>query len=110
LLKSQSIGLAYMQNVGLVKMASAGILYNLNVGLFMKTYVGLSKDTTVGNKYSVTVGGKSSLTMTPDSITLQVGQSSMVLKADGSIFINGKTIDIVGSEHIGMESKRIDVN
>ncbi|WP_158274970.1 hypothetical protein [Acidovorax sp. HMWF029] len=48
--------------------------------------------------------------MEPDSITLQVGQSVMVMKADGSISVNGKEIDIVGSKHVGVESERIDLN
>jgi type VI secretion system secreted protein VgrG len=32
------------------------------------------------------------------------------MKADGTITMNGQEIDIVGSKHIGMESKRIDMN
>ena len=32
------------------------------------------------------------------------------MKKDGTITINGQEIDIVGSKHIGVESKRIDLN
>ena len=52
----------------------------------------------------------SSITMDPKSITLKVGKSILVMKEDGSITVNGNTIDVVGSTHIGMESDRIDLN
>ena len=55
-------------------------------------------------------GSKSNITMDDKSITLQVGKSILVMKADGSIAVNGKEIDVVGSQHIGLESKRIDLN
>jgi len=32
------------------------------------------------------------------------------MKADGSITMNGNEIDLVGDKHIGLESKRIDLN
>ncbi len=48
--------------------------------------------------------------MDADTITLNVGASTLVMKKDGTVTINGKEIDIVGSKHIGMESERIDIN
>lgn len=48
--------------------------------------------------------------MNTTSITLKVGKSILVMKEDGSITVNGNTIDVVGSTHIGMESDRIDLN
>jgi type VI secretion system secreted protein VgrG len=39
-----------------------------------------------------------------------VGESLLVMKKDGSVTINGKEIDVVGSKHIGLESDRIDIN
>ena len=45
-----------------------------------------------------------------DSITLRVGKSLLVMKKDGTFTINGKDVDIVGSKHVGVESKRIDLN
>ena len=105
-------------------MVNIGAAYNLNVGAMMVTVVGVNqtakigseKNTTVGKKYELTVGGgggggsKSNITMDDKSITLQVGKSILVMKADGSIAVNGKEIDVVGSQHIGLESKRIDLN
>ena len=32
------------------------------------------------------------------------------MKADGTIAVNGKDIDVVGSAHIGLDAKRIDIN
>ncbi|MDR0478382.1 MAG: type VI secretion system tip protein VgrG [Burkholderiaceae bacterium] len=113
ILQTETVGLANLDTVGLVRMSNVGILYDLNVGLMMKTLVGQTKSTNVGSEYSVTVGGKqgsSNITMTPTSIVLQVGKSKIVLNADGSIALNGQNIDIVGDEHIGVDSKRIDHN
>ena len=117
-LQTETVGLANIDTVGVARMSNIGVAYNLNVGVLMKTIVGMiqsasigqSKDTTVGNKYTLTVGGNANLTMEPDSITLQVGASVIVMKADGTITINGNLIDVVGSKHIGMESERIDMN
>ena len=105
-------------------MVNIGAAYNLNVGAMMVTVVGVNqtakigseKNTTVGKKYELTVGGgggggsKSNITMDDKSITLQVGKSILVMKKDGSVTLNGKQIDVVGSQHIGLESKRIDLN
>jgi type VI secretion system secreted protein VgrG len=104
LLKSQSIGLAYMQNVGLVKMASAGILYNLNVGLFMKTFVGYSQSTDVGQTISMSAGnkielvcGSSKIVMTPDAIYLAAkdihikGQNTVNIDAPSDVHLNSGT-------------------
>jgi type VI secretion system secreted protein VgrG len=52
----------------------------------------------------------SSITMDGKSITLKVGKSLIVMQEDGTIVVNGNTIDVVGSKHIGMESDRIDLN
>ena len=104
-------------------MVNIGAAYNLNVGAMMVTVVGVNqtakigseKNTTVGKKYELTVGGggggsKSNITMDDKSITLQVGKSILVMKKDGTVTLNGKEIDVVGSQHIGLESKRIDLN
>jgi type VI secretion system secreted protein VgrG len=99
--KTETIGMAYMQNVGLGRMENVGLGYSLNVGMMMNTIVGMNQSTTAGRHISFTAG---------ESITLKVGASTLVLKADGSITLNGKTIDITGSEHIQASSERIDMN
>ena len=107
--KTETIGLAYLQNVGLAKMVNIGAAYNLNVGAAMVTNVVLTRHDTVGQSQSVNVGKHYKLTA-GESITLQVGASTLVMKKDGTITLNGKEIDVVGSQHIGLESKRIDLN
>ena len=99
--KTETIAIAYMQNVGLGRMENVGAAYNLNVGAAMMTNVGLSKMTTVGMNYTITVG---------NTFTVKVGTSILVMKSDGTITWNGKTIDLVASEHMGLESERIDIN
>ena len=69
----------------------------------------LTRQDTVGQSQSVNVGKHYKL-KAGESITLEVGKSILVMKADGSIAVNGKEIDVVGSQHIGLESKRIDLN
>ena len=107
--KTETIGLAYLQNVGLAKMVNIGAAYNLNVGAAMITNVVLTRQDTVGQSQSVNVGKHYKL-KAGESITLEVGKSILVMKKDGSVTLNGKEIDVVGSQHIGLESKRIDLN
>ncbi|GAB2809575.1 hypothetical protein GCM10027276_07900 [Comamonas piscis] len=44
------------------------------------------------------------------SITLKVGKSALVMKADGSVNLNGQLIKVDGSEHVQVNSERIDLN
>lgn len=107
--KTETIALASLQNVGLGKIVNIGAAYNLNVGGLMATVVGAQRtDSTVLN-HGVTVGKHYKLTA-GESITLQVGQSVLVMRKDGSIALNGQEIDLVGGKHIGMDAKRIDLN
>jgi type VI secretion system secreted protein VgrG len=107
--KTETITLASMQNVGLAKMVNVGAGYNLNVGAVMATVVGMSQFEQIGKSKSVNVG-KTFKLEAGDSIELICGASVLVMKKDGSITINGKDIDVVGSKHIGLDSKRIDLN
>ncbi|MFC4161723.1 type VI secretion system Vgr family protein [Chitinimonas lacunae] len=116
--KTETINLAYMQNVGLAKMVNIGAAYNVNVGAAMATTVVLGRldkigrghVQTVGDDKSVKVGktyhmaagnGGSHLTMDDDSITLQVGKSTLVMRKDGTISINGHNINVgaSGAQH-----------
>ena len=99
--KTETIAMAYMQNVGLGRMENVGAAYSLNVGAAMMTNVGGNKMTNVGMNYTITVG---------DTYTVKVGASILVMKSDGTITWNGKTIDLVAGEHMGLESERIDIN
>ena len=99
--KTETIGMAYMQNVGMGRMENVGLGYSLNVGAAMVTVVGMMKSTNVGKSYSITAG---------DELSITVGGASMVMKADGTIEIKGKKILINGSEHVDVDSERIDLN
>ena len=107
--KTETIAMAYLQNVGLGRMENVGLGYSLNVGMAMNTLVGLSQTSQIGIDKTTTVGQHLTL-QAGESITLKVGASTLVMKADGTITINGKSIDVVGSEHIGLDSERIDIN
>ena len=133
----QNIGVFKMVNIGAAYNLNVGAMMATVVGVNQIAKIGSEKTTTVGKKYELTVGGggggapagggltmniqapsaggggggsKSNITMDDETITLQVGKSVMVMKADGSITMNGNEIDLVGDKHIGLESKRIDLN
>ncbi|MFI8616867.1 type VI secretion system Vgr family protein [Acidovorax sp. NPDC077693] len=133
--RMENVGVAYNLNVGAMMATLVGKTQTTKVGSDKSTTVGTKYTLTVGGGSAGAGGGaagaagvknivapsggegdgagggnKSNITMEADSITLQVGQSVMVMKADGTITINGQEIDIVGSKHVGVESKRIDLN
>jgi type VI secretion system secreted protein VgrG len=82
---------------------------DIKVGEDFSTSVGQNKTTTVTDDETRDVG-KNFVLRAGDSITLRVGKSVLVMKKDGSVTINGKNIDVVGTKHVGVESRRIDLN
>jgi len=118
-----TIGMAYMHNVGLAKMVNIGLAYSFNVGMLRNTLVGMvdntmvgkTQTTKVGQKYLLSVGGDggSHIEMDGQTISLRVGASVVQLKADGSIAVTGKKINItaqgddvtVNGEHIWLNPK-----
>lgn len=112
--KTETIGMAYMQSVGLGRMENVGLGYSLNVGMAMNTLVGMSqtaqigqdKSTTVGRTYTLKAGagsgGGSSITTDGDSITLKVGASVLVMKADGTVTLDGNdfTTTLTGEQAV----------
>ena len=134
--KMVNIGIAYNLNVGMTMLTNVGMSRKDTIGKTQDVSVGEKYELKVGasgggggagsggspmamNITAPSGGGDggggggsagSSITMDPKSITLKVGKSILVMKEDGSITVNGNTIDVVGSTHIGMESDRIDLN
>ena len=106
---TETIGKANIQNVGMAKMTNVGLVYSINVGAAMNTLVALNQSEQVGQSKQTNVG-KNYLLEAGDSITLKVGQSVLVMKKDGTVTLNGKNIDIVGSKHVQVDSERIDLN
>jgi type VI secretion system secreted protein VgrG len=112
--KTQTIAMAYMQNVGLAKMTNVGLAYSINVGAGMNrvvalidaeqigksqsTLVGENKTANVKNTYEITVG---------DEFKITVGKSTLIMKSDGTIKINGNDM-IVGMT--GEQTTKCDGN
>jgi type VI secretion system secreted protein VgrG len=120
--QSETVAMADMQNVGLAKMLNVGLGYSINVGAAMNTLVGGFKMEQVGLYKSVTVMGGDYSTSVPsgtkkisagkdidliatDEIRLTVGKSTLVMKKDGTINLNGKDISVGASSEIDMEAK-----
>ena len=117
--KTETIAMAKAMTIGLGYQTTVGAMMNTTVGGFQTEQVGLHKSVAVlGGDYNTNVtSGSRNVEVSKDivlqageSITLVVGASVLVMKKDGSITLNGKEIDVVGSKHIGIDSKRIDLN
>ena len=91
--KTETIDIAKALTIGAGYQVSVGASKNETVGVSSTEQVGVMKYTIVGKRYEV-----------------QVGASSMIMNDDGTIMIQGKKISIVGSEHVDMKSKLVDIN
>ncbi|MDD5160797.1 MAG: hypothetical protein PHI47_12135, partial [Sulfuricurvum sp.] len=91
--KTETIDIAKALTIGAGYQVSVGASKNETVGISSTEQVGVMKYTIVGKRYEV-----------------QVGASSMIMNDDGTIMIQGKKISIVGSEHVDMKSKLVDIN
>jgi type VI secretion system secreted protein VgrG len=83
--KTETIGMAKALTIGLAYQTTVGAMMNTTVALAQSTQVGMSKDTKVGTTYSITAG---------DELSITVGKSSLVMKSDGTITINGNTFSL----------------
>ncbi|WP_234384343.1 type VI secretion system Vgr family protein, partial [Paracidovorax avenae] len=110
--RMENVGVAYNLNVGAVMATLVGSTQSTTVGSSKSTSVGDKYTLTVGGgggssggsgspgvKQNIVApsggsggakgGGGSSITMDPESITLNVGQSKLVMRQDGTITLNG---------------------
>ncbi|WP_229427134.1 type VI secretion system Vgr family protein [Massilia atriviolacea] len=108
-MKTETIGMAYMQNVGMGRMENVGLGYNLNVGMIMATVVGGNQTTSVGKSISIGAGTEIAVTA-GDALSITVGKASLMMKADGSIAINGTEINISASGTVAIKGKDIQNN
>ncbi|MND80745.1 Phage-related baseplate assembly protein [compost metagenome] len=99
--KAETIGLAKFLSIGAAYQTSVGAAMNTTVGLSQSEQVGINKSVIVGQTYSTTAGEEFSIT---------VGKSSLVMKADGTVLINGVKFDFSSSEHTQISSKVVDIN
>ncbi|HCE7029500.1 TPA: type VI secretion system Vgr family protein [Pseudomonas aeruginosa] len=99
--KAESIGLAKFLTIGAAYQTSVGAAMNTTVGLSQSEQVGINKSVIVGKTYSTTAG---------DEFSVTVGKSSLVMKSDGTVLINGVKFDFSSSEHTQISSKVVDIN
>ncbi|MDH0090943.1 type VI secretion system tip protein VgrG [Achromobacter mucicolens] len=107
--KAETIAKTKIETIGLAKFLSIGAAYQTSVGAAMNTTVGLSQSEQVGINKLVIVG-KTYSTTAGEEFSLTVGKSSLVLKADGTVLINGVKFDFSSSEHTQISSKVVDIN
>ncbi|HCE3929169.1 TPA: type VI secretion system Vgr family protein [Pseudomonas aeruginosa] len=99
--KAESIGLAKFLTIGAAYQTSVGAAMNTTVGLSQSEQVGINKSVIVGKTYSTTAG---------DEFSVTVGKSSLVMKSDGTVLINGVKFDFSSTEHTQISSKVVDIN
>lgn len=99
--KAESIGMAKALSIGLGYQTTVGGAMNTTVGLMQAEQVGLSKSVMVGNKFSITAG---------DELEITVGKSSLVMKSDGTILINGTRFDFTASGPVQINGDPVDLN
>jgi type VI secretion system secreted protein VgrG len=100
-MKTETIVMASMQNVGMGRMDNVGLGYSLNVGMLMSTIVGTHQITKVGQKIAISAG---------EELEIKVGEASLVMKADGTILINGSTFTFEASGPVQITGKDVDIN
>jgi len=103
------IALTATESVGLAKALTVGAGYAVTVAGAMNTAVGLAQFEEVGLNKSVMVGKKFSINA-GNEFAIHVGKSSLVMKSNGSIVINGAKLEISGSGPVKINGKDVDIN
>ena len=107
--KFETIALAKAETIGLAKALTTGLAYQVTVGAAMNTTValsqsqqiGMSKHTDVGKKYTINAG---------DELEIVVGKSSLVMRSDGTVLINGSNFNFSASGPVQLNGKNVDIN
>ncbi|MCF5017426.1 type VI secretion system tip protein VgrG, partial [Pseudomonas lactis] len=107
--KAETIKLAKAETIGLAKALTIGAAYQTSVGAAMNTTVGLSQSEQVGIHKSVAVGKKFTIDA-GDEFKVTVGKSTLVMKSDGTVLINGRTFDFSASGAVQINGKDVDIN
>jgi type VI secretion system secreted protein VgrG len=107
--KTETIALAKAETIGLAKTLSIGAAYQTSVGAAMNTSVGLSQSEQVGIHKSVVVGKNYSIDA-GDEFKVTVGKSTLVMKSDGTVLINGCTFDFSATGAVQINGKDVDIN
>ncbi len=101
--RSENVGAHEVVTVAMTRTHSVGINDMLNVGAAQEVSVGGARLVTVGLAQIVTIG-KSLQVSAADAITLTTGDSSITMKKDGTITIQGKDITLTSSGKINIKA------
>jgi type VI secretion system secreted protein VgrG len=93
--RTESVGKNETIDIGENRTETVGKKENLSVGDDRTTQVGKDDKSQVGKRYSLVAG---------DSIQLQTGDASIVMKKNGDITIKGKNITVSGSGKINIKA------
>ena len=107
--ESISIGANKTETITLAKALTIGAGYQTSVGAAMNTTVGLSQSEQVGIHKSVIVGNRFSITA-GDELSITVGKSTLVMKADGTVLINGSNFDFSATGPVQINGNDVDLN
>ncbi|MDD7973899.1 type VI secretion system Vgr family protein, partial [Roseinatronobacter alkalisoli] len=86
---------------GLFRSDTTGVAHVDQVGMSRVTNVGATSIESVGKYKKIAVG---------EEFVLEVGDSKLVMKANGEILILGKTFNFIATDHFQMRGKPIDMN
>ncbi|WP_284407772.1 type VI secretion system tip protein TssI/VgrG, partial [Acidovorax sp. SUPP3434] len=133
LAKMMNIGAAYNVNVGAAMVVNVGLTQSTNVLMGRSVTVGQSqtskvgKDrtdstsdnytesvgknaaTTIGEVRTLSVGKEMSVTV-GDAIEIKCGKAVLRMTSDGTVQINGQTINVAGSSSVTVASPNTNVN
>ncbi|WMD22109.1 type VI secretion system tip protein TssI/VgrG [Achromobacter seleniivolatilans] len=99
--KTETVALAKALTIGLGYQTTVGGAMNTTVGLTQTEQVGLSKDVRINKTFRIDAG---------DEFAVTVGKSSLVMKSDGTVLINGTTFEFTASGHVQVAGKVVDIN
>ena len=105
MMKSETVALMSNERVGVAKALEVGTAYSIVAGTNMSATVGGNSSATIAKNSSETVGKKKTVTVT-DEISIVCGKSTLIMKKDGTILLEGKDIQIKGSGAINVKADK----
>ncbi len=106
---SVTVGGNHTETVSQNKAETIAIAKALTVGAGLQTTVGGAKNVTVGLSSTEQVGLLKHI-IAGKRFELQVGESSLILNADGTIILKGKEIEINGAKQVTVNGKMVELN
>jgi len=107
--KTETVAINCAETIGVAKELTIGGAYAVTVGAGMNTAVGLGQAEEVGLNKTVMVGKKFSINA-GDELSITVGNASLVMKADGTVIINGSKFNFEASGPVQISGKDVDIN